>query len=164
MAPKQPTSTSTSRGPDLRVIVGVIIGAGVLIVASIIFLTSGNDDAMPVASDAVTEYGVVQVDGSPLPALSDGGDDPAVGQTGPTLISERASGTSTVEPATDSEPTMLVFLAHWCPHCQRELPRLVELADAGELDDIRTVAVLIATDDSRPNYRPPHGSSARLVR
>ena len=27
-------------------------------------------------------------------------------------------------------PTMYVFLAHWCPHCNDEIPELIELATA----------------------------------
>lgn len=141
-------------GPDLRVVVGVIGAVLVLAIASIAFVAAGDDEPVPVASTAVTEFGVVQVSGAALPPLPDGGADPAVGAVAPTMRSERPNGAITVEPGEDGEPTMLVFLAHWCPHCQRELPRIVELADDGALDGIRTVAVLIATDESRPNFPP----------
>ena len=49
---------------------------------------------------------------------------------------------------------MLVFLAHWCPHCQVELPLLVSMAEAGAFDGVRTVAVLTGTNPDAPNFPP----------
>jgi thiol-disulfide isomerase/thioredoxin len=50
---------------------------------------------------------------------------------------------------------MIVFLAHWCPHCQREVPRLVDWAAAGEVpDNLNVMAVSTAVDESRGNYPP----------
>lgn len=141
-------------GPDVRVVIGVIGAVLVLTVAAIAFVASGDEESVPVASSDVTEFGVVQVSGSPLAPLPESGDDPAVGQVAPAMLSERPNGAVSIEPGADGEPTMLVFLAHWCPHCQSELPRIVELASDGELDGVRTVAVLIATDESRPNFPP----------
>ena len=36
----------------------------------------------------------------------------------------------TIDPATDG-PTMVVLLAHWCPHCNAEIPVLNEWRDSG---------------------------------
>lgn len=135
--------------PDLRVI-GVVIGIVVAVVLVAVLVIDGGDDA----ADASSQYGVVTTSGGPLPPLPEGGDDPATGALAPDLLSERAEGTVTVEPAADGEPTMLVFLAHWCPHCQSELPRLVDLAEDGAFDGVRTVAVLTSTDEDSPNYPP----------
>ena len=30
---------------------------------------------------------------------------------------------------------MVVFLAHWCPHCNAEIPVLNEWRDSGEIPD-----------------------------
>lgn len=50
---------------------------------------------------------------------------------------------------------VIAFLAHWCPHCQAEVPRLVELADAqGDLDGVELVAVATRSDDRRPQFPP----------
>jgi len=94
----------------------------------------------------------VMVTGDARPPLAED-DDPAVGDEAPTLEGVAPDGSATSVEAT-GEPALLPFLAHWCPHCQAELPRLVDLAEAGELDGRRTVAVLTGTDESAPNYPP----------
>jgi len=59
-----------------------------------------------------------------------------------------------VDAATDG-PTMLVFLAHWCPHCNAEVPVLNELRDAGSFpDDLNIIAVSTAVSPDRPNFPP----------
>jgi thiol-disulfide isomerase/thioredoxin len=47
-----------------------------------------------------------------------------------------------------------VFLAHWCPHCQAEMPRLVALAKAGKLAGIDVTGVATGTNPGYPNYPP----------
>jgi thiol-disulfide isomerase/thioredoxin len=49
----------------------------------------------------------------------------------------------------------VVFLAHWCPHCQREVPRLVEWSESGDLPaGVDVVAVATATTPERDNFPP----------
>ena len=103
------------------------------------------------------ETGPLEVRGGPLPALgeADPTTDPAVGMDAPVLIGEDYDGnTVRVDAATDG-PTMVVFLAHWCPHCNNEVPRLNELRDEGAFPaDLNIVAVSTALDPSRPNFPP----------
>ena len=47
-----------------------------------------------------------------------------------------------------------MFLAHWCPHCQAEMPRLVALAKAGKLDGVDVTGVATGTNPGYPNYPP----------
>ena len=50
---------------------------------------------------------------------------------------------------------MLVFLAHWCPHCNDEIPVLNEWRDAGGVpEDLRIVGVSTAVASDRPNFPP----------
>jgi thiol-disulfide isomerase/thioredoxin len=50
---------------------------------------------------------------------------------------------------------MYVFLAHWCPHCNDEIPELIELNNRGGIpDDMNVVAISTAVDNSAPNYPP----------
>jgi thiol-disulfide isomerase/thioredoxin len=81
--------------------------------------------------------------------------DPAVGVKAPTLEGATFDGTPVkITPGTDGN-LMVVFLAHWCPHCQKELPRLVEWINSGAAPkDLKIVAVATATTDQRPNYPP----------
>ena len=57
--------------------------------------------------------------------------DPAIGKTVPTLTGKSVydGGAVTIGPDTGGgKPQVIVFVAHWCPHCQAEVPRLVALA------------------------------------
>ncbi len=154
MSASRNTPPRPSNGPDPKVIGGVVVGVLVLLVASIIFVASGDGDGDDTsAADPTLEYGIITVQGDPLPAAA-ADEDPAVGRLAPSVVSERRVGQVRLEPGVDAEPTVVVFLAHWCPHCQAELPILVEMADAGAFDGVRTVAVLTSTTEDRPNFPP----------
>ncbi len=50
---------------------------------------------------------------------------------------------------------MVVFLAHWCPHCNAEVPRLNELRDEGRFPEgLNIVAVSTGVNPGRPNFPP----------
>lgn len=60
----------------------------------------------------------------------------------------------TIDPANDG-PTMVVLLAHWCPHCNREIPVLNEWRDAGEVpDNLNIVGVSTGVDPDATNFPP----------
>lgn len=47
------------------------------------------------------------------------------------------------------------FVAHWCSHCRAEVPRIVGLAEQGELPTgVAISAVSTAVDAGAPNYPP----------
>lgn len=110
--------------------------------------SEGSDGAA--AGDGATAP--VTVEGEALPALPDGGDDPAVGRPMPRLSGTGVDGA----PVTVGDgPGVVVFLAHWCPHCQAEVPVLQDWVDGGGLPDGTTVtAVATGTDPDAPNYPP----------
>jgi thiol-disulfide isomerase/thioredoxin len=56
--------------------------------------------------------------------------------------------------APDGKPKAVVFVAHWCPHCQAEVPRLVALAKQGVFDGLEVSAVATGTNSTYPNYPP----------
>jgi len=138
------STPSRSMLPVIALVVVGVIAVGIALLAG-----GGDDDAEPSTALATA---AVAVRGDALPPLAEG-EDPAVGSPAPTLEGVSTDGTpTTVEPS--GQPTLLAFLAHWCSHCQAELPRLVDLADDGSLDGLRTVTVLTGTDESRPNHPP----------
>ena len=50
---------------------------------------------------------------------------------------------------------MLVFLAHWCPHCNREVPELLAWEAAAEVPEgLQVIAVTTAVDPKRDFYPP----------
>jgi thiol-disulfide isomerase/thioredoxin len=51
---------------------------------------------------------------------------------------------------------ILLFLAHWCSHCQAEVPVVQEYIDTFGLPaDVEVIGILTSIDRSRDNY-PPH--------
>jgi cytochrome c biogenesis protein CcmG, thiol:disulfide interchange protein DsbE len=56
--------------------------------------------------------------------------------------------------APNGKPQAIVFVAHWCPHCQAEVPRLVALAKQGVFDGVDVTAVATGTNPGYPNYPP----------
>ena len=55
----------------------------------------------------------------------------------------------------DGTPKLVMFFAHWCPHCQAELPRVISWAKAGAIPEgVEVIGVATGTDSARPNYPP----------
>ena len=52
-------------------------------------------------------------------------------------------------------PMAIVVLAHWCPQCQAELPRIAQLiADGGVPEGVAVAGISTAIDPVRPNFPP----------
>lgn len=95
----------------------------------------------------------VIISGEPLPALVDPAD-PALRQQLPTLSGTGLDGQPT-EIGPGDGPVAIVVLAHWCPHCQAELPGLVDLIARGRVPEgVSVVGLSTAIDAVRPNYPP----------
>jgi thiol-disulfide isomerase/thioredoxin len=148
------------------VVIGIV--AALIAVAAVvaIVLSRGSDDGSTASSpppverqlvpaDLDGEIGDIAVDGEPLPKLAAEGTDPAIGLTPPTITAVNPDGeVHTISPDTDG-PVMLVFLAHWCPHCNDEIPRLEQLQREGRLPaDLEVYGVLTGMSPDRPNYPP----------
>lgn len=107
-----------------------------------------GETAVP-ASDQ--EHGEVVVSGATLPELSSG-QDAAVGQPAPAVSGTGFDGESVELPA-NGRPTLVFFLAHWCPHCRAEVPRVAEwLLEEGMPDGVDLVAVATANDRTAVNF------------
>jgi cytochrome c biogenesis protein CcmG/thiol:disulfide interchange protein DsbE len=152
----RPRPTRQSRTPV--VVIAVVVAA--MLVALVVALAAGGGNGDDGATDAgdsrgdAATTGTVTVAGNPLPQLTDSTDDPAVGMTLPTLTGNDQNG----DPMTigaGGRPTMIMFVAHWCPHCQREVPVVQQWVDDGGLPEgVDLVSVSTAIDANRPNYPP----------
>lgn len=82
--------------------------------------------------------------------------DGAVGQPAPEITGTSIDGEPmSIEPG-DGTPKAIAFLAHWCPHCQREVPTVVEWMEAGGVPEgVEVLGVATDIDRNRPNF-PPH--------
>src|SRR5215207_9737480 len=123
MSSPRPTAPPRQRsGPLLAVVIGaVVVVAAIVAVVVANRGSDGSNDAAP--NDQQTRP--VQVAGTALPRLADSGADPAIGTKAPALTGQSFDG-SPVVVTPGQRPTLLVFVAHWCPHCRAEVPRLVQ--------------------------------------
>jgi cytochrome c biogenesis protein CcmG/thiol:disulfide interchange protein DsbE len=107
------------------------------------------------ASTAGGETAPVAVSGDVLAPFVPNSDDVAVGVAAPQLDGQSFDGSAVAIGGPSENATMVVFLAHWCPHCNAEVPRLIELDDGGDLPaGLDVVGVSTAADQSAPNYPP----------
>ena len=139
------------RLPVIPLAIGVI--ALLAVVAVVAASLAGDDGDGGGGAGEVREVRAVTATGAPLVLLGDGSD-AALGQPAPKLVGARFDG-SPLRIEADGRPKVLVFLAHWCPHCQREVPVLADWLDAnGVPDDVDVYGVATGTSSDRPNYPP----------
>lgn len=164
--------------PKTGLVMGAVIGA-VAVMAVGVYVATGSssdddspsqpvaesiaeapgDTAVPLITSPVVGSGdeysrPVDIAGEFLPRYS-GGSDEAVGMPAPVLSGYDMDGNPvTVDAAVDGA-YMVVFLAHWCPHCNREIPRLIDwLNQGGVPDELKVIGVATAVSESSPNYPP----------
>jgi cytochrome c biogenesis protein CcmG/thiol:disulfide interchange protein DsbE len=128
------------------VLAAVVVAALAALVATLI-----NDD-----ESAATNFDtdLAAVEGNALVAPPGTGTDPAVGQKAPVVEGHGLTGTQVTAPVA-GKPTVVLFLAHWCPHCRREVPVVQSYVDAGRVPEgVDLVAVATAMDPAKPNYPP----------
>ena len=113
-----------------------------------------------IAPDVPEEFlegvGPASIVGNPLPAFpGDGVTDPAVGLTAPVLLGQATGGQRVRVDATVAGPLWVVFLAHWCPHCNDEIPVINEMRDDGRIPaDVTVIGISTAYSPERPNWPP----------
>ena len=118
----------------------IIVGVVVLVLglAGAAVLLAGGDDessggvlapgetARPTFGDDVEQNRPVEVTGDPLPSLSAVVDaDPAVGMATPVVDGATFDGSAMSIGGSTDDATLYVFLAHWFPHCNDEIPELI---------------------------------------
>ena len=114
------------------------------LIATVVFTFEGDG-----VEDA---YGTPVITGNALPLYSSGIADPTVGQPAP-LVAGADFENTPVAIADDGRAKIVIFLAHWCPFCQAEVPVMQRWMDAGSLpDDVDVYAVATSIDRFRPNY------------
>ena len=130
---------------------GVAVVAIAAVVIAIAISSGGSDGSS--AAKGTKETAPVTVSGTKLAAYTGTGTDGAVGSTIPTLTGSTFDR-KPIEITPNGKPQMLVFVAHWCPHCQAEVPRMVTLAGDGVFDGVDVTAIATGTNSGYPNYPP----------
>jgi cytochrome c biogenesis protein CcmG, thiol:disulfide interchange protein DsbE len=129
------------------------VAALVLVLAVAAIVSSGGSDGNK-SAEGIEETRPVSVTGTALDKFRPGGADPAIGKTIPDLRGQSFDG-SPVEIRNDGRAKLIVFVAHWCPHCQKEIPLLADYLKSNSLPggvDLYTVSTGVS--DNNPNYPP----------
>lgn len=94
------------------------------------------------------------ITGDPLPPFPRDGTDPGAGLPAPVVEGTDFAGNPVAIKA-DGRPKAIIFLAHWCPHCQAEVPVIQAWVNAGGVPDgVDIISVPTGIDPTLPNYPP----------
>lgn len=138
----------------------VIVGVVAVLIGRSSGSGSGNGGASSPSGGTVVpngslEYGSIDVLGDALPGAPDSGSgtaDTALGLTIPTIKGETFD-TSPLTISPDGKPQVIMAIAHWCPHCQAEVPRIQDWLDQNGMPaDVELVAVATSNNPSRVNF------------
>jgi thiol-disulfide isomerase/thioredoxin len=131
----------------MPLLIGIVVAVIVVAFAAAIFASRGGDTDVAQTAD-------VEVSGAELPLRPDDGDDPALGMVAPTVAGSDFDGSPAGITPGDG-PQLVIFLAHWCPHCQAEVPVISPYLASDQVPDgLTSVAVSTAVNSSRDNYPP----------
>lgn len=113
--------TQRSSGPG-RTIVLAVVGAGALALVAALTLGGGSEPR----DSSGGETGPVSVYGDYLPDFAGSPNDPALGLVGPSFDATTFEGIAIEVRPGQGSGYVIGFFAHWCPHCQAEMPKLVD--------------------------------------
>ena len=137
-------------------IVAVVAVVGIFAIAVGRGSSSSGGGASPSGGTVVPsgslEYGQIAVKGTQLVPKPDSGADPAIGQIFPTIAGQQFNGEQvTITP--NGKPQIIMVVAHWCSHCQAEVPRVQKWLNASGMPvDVDLVTVATANDPARGNF------------
>ncbi len=143
-----------------------VAGAAVVIVAAVaaIALTGGAGDpgsssprpsASSGSSSPAASAGAPTVTGASLSLFEQIAGDQAIGNSVPAVDGTDFNGQPVTIAPSNGKPKVLLFLAHWCSHCQVEVPLVQSWIDAGDAPDgVDIISVATGIDPSLPNYPP----------
>jgi thiol-disulfide isomerase/thioredoxin len=144
--------------PVFWIVIALMVVAGIVALV----VTAPDEDTKDREAKVadIPTYADVTVEGTKLEEAtatdSEDGEDPAVGEQAPTL---RGTSITTGDPLTitpgGGTAKVYVVMAHWCPHCNEEVPKLVEWEqEHGLPDGVEVVGVSTSADDGQANFPP----------
>jgi len=140
------------------------VAAAIAAIVAVVLVVGGGSSSSPTTTSTITsnsgdavaaaEFQPVEAEGEMLLPLEDPDNDPARGKIAPVVNGFGFDGAPlTIAPT--GKPMLVVFLAHWCPHCNAEIPRLIEWKDSGAMPaDLGVVGVSTGARDDAPNWPP----------
>lgn len=136
---------SSASGSKTGLIIGVVGGLVVLLLVAAVFFGSEEVGA---------EYGDPEIRGTSLPVFpsADSFDLSATGLAAPEVFGADYSGNE-VTITNDGRAKGIAFIAHWCSHCQAEVPRVQEWLDnGGGVEGVDLYSVSTAANSGQANY------------
>lgn len=154
MPPRRPAPARRPGPPPGLLVAGAIVL--VIVIALVVALVgTGGGGGHSTKGSGVTylDYGSVQVSGSPLPKFDSNSPAKGDGLALPTISGQSPKREPVTISPTDGKQVVVVG-APWCPHCNRELPQLVNLLQSGQLGQLKVTLVVTAQDPNYPNWPP----------
>lgn len=140
-----------------RRLIAVLMGALMVVTAAACAdKTSASQGTVDSSGDSssIAETQPVTVVGEALPPTGDFANDAAIGMDAPTLEGFDFAGNKVVYDFSDG-PTLLMFFAHWCPHCNREMPLILQWKNSGQMPQtLKVLAVSTDVQPTGPNFPP----------
>jgi thiol-disulfide isomerase/thioredoxin len=143
--------------PVFWAVLGVLVVGG--IVALVVTGTKTKSTAERAAASARV-FSKITVTGDRLPTHRSTGTDTAVGTKLPTITGTGFDDVKRTLSADAGVPQVVLVVAHWCPHCRRELPRLTKwyadtkLASGALPGGLKVTTIATASSQSQANYPP----------
>ena len=130
-----------------------IIAGVVVLVLGLAIAIGVTLSSEPVA--AGLPEGEITISGDPLPEFAGQNDlDIVAGLPAPTFSAPNENS-EIISIEKNGNAKALVFLAHWCGYCQKEVPIVQNLIDTvGVPDGVEVIAIATAIDRGRENYPP----------
>ena len=154
---------SSGEGGSSKGLLWAAIAVVIAIAAGIgIYAASGSDGESSDGTET-TQSGSklpdsqpVTISGEPLSVFAATEGDDAIGVDAPIVSGLNFGGKEIVLDAkATGRPYMVVFLAHWCPHCNAEIPRLNDWKHSGAVPaELDVIGVATAAAEGQPNYPP----------
>jgi thiol-disulfide isomerase/thioredoxin len=137
-------ASTTSRTSTTPLVIGGVV---VLLLALGFALLGGGDDDGPSGFDPADVAAPVIDGGAIAPGATD--------VQAPTVLADALLSEGQLDLPKEGEGTMIVFLAHWCPFCNAEVPVINEwLSEYGLPEGTELRAVATGIDPTQPNYPP----------
>jgi thiol-disulfide isomerase/thioredoxin len=147
----QDKSKKSNTGVIVAVIVGVILVAALAVVAVI---ASGGDDTKDESTTVKNPaFAKVALSGEDLPLFDSTTTDTAVGSKIPTITGEDFYGNASKIAAADGAQVILVG-AHWCPHCNAEIPKVIQWLSEPDAPKVPFTLVTTSAQENAPNFPP----------
>ncbi len=126
------------------------------IVLALVLTACGSADVVdPNATSEGLVYGTPTVAGVPFAPAPSAGADPAAGAVIPSVTGQDFDGSERVIDPADGRAKVILFLAHWCSHCQAEVAEVQTWIDEnGMPQNVDLYSVATSTSSSQANFPP----------